>query len=89
MGADLYVAVGPGSGQAAHYYTSSNGSRLAKLVCDRLEGFRRVPEAGYLLSHTPCPALVLRTPLAKPTVIADGLFEAMRQYFGPNRQAKQ
>lgn len=83
VGADLYLGLGPGGGVAAHYYTSPNGIRLAKLVSAQLNGFRPSPEASYLLSHTPCPALILRAPLGTPAGVSNGVFEALRRYFTP------
>jgi N-acetylmuramoyl-L-alanine amidase len=82
-GADLYVVIGRGDGTAAHYYASSNGARLAGLVHDQLGGIAAKPDASYLLSHTPCPALVVRSPLQAPGLLADALFEAMRRYYAP------
>jgi N-acetylmuramoyl-L-alanine amidase len=82
-GADLYVVIGVGDGTAAHYYASRNGARLAGLVHQQLAGIAPKADASYLLSHTPCPALVVRSPLQAPDLLADALFEAMRRYYAP------
>lgn len=82
-GADLYLVIGPGDGTAAHYYASRNGARLAGLLHEGLQGIAPKAEAGYLLSHTPCPALVVRSPLQAPDLLADALFDAVRRYYAP------
>ncbi|MBC7545837.1 MAG: N-acetylmuramoyl-L-alanine amidase [Candidatus Sericytochromatia bacterium] len=81
--ADLYIGLGHGDGRVAHYYTSNSGARLATLVHDQLKGIWPAPESSYLLSHTPCPAVIVRSPLQSPEALADAMFEAMRQYFTP------
>jgi N-acetylmuramoyl-L-alanine amidase len=82
-GADLYLVIGHGTGTAAHYYASRNGARLADLLHQQLKGIEPKPDASYLLSHTPCPALVVRSPMQAPDLLVDALFEATRRYYAP------
>lgn len=71
---DLYVSIGPGPRKIAHYYTSQNGRRLANLLKNKL-GFALSPEAGYVLSHTHCPAVVVTGPPQNLTKVVEGLVD--------------
>lgn len=72
--ADLFVSVGPGPRKIAHYYTSQNGRRLAGLLRSKL-GFAVSPEAGYVLSHTHCPAVVVTGPPQNLSKLVEGLVD--------------
>ncbi|MBC7544413.1 MAG: N-acetylmuramoyl-L-alanine amidase [Candidatus Sericytochromatia bacterium] len=80
---DLYVGLDLGRGQVVHYYTSAGGSRLARFIGKELQGYSPAPEASYMVTHSPCVAVVVRARSTSEQE-ADALFEAVRQYYGPS-----
>jgi N-acetylmuramoyl-L-alanine amidase len=79
-GCELYIGLDQGQGSVAHYYTSIKGSKLARLVVATQSGLRTSPEATYMVTHSPCTAVVVRARQAD-TATANGLFEALKRYY--------
>jgi N-acetylmuramoyl-L-alanine amidase len=79
---ELYVGLDVGSGSVAHYYTSIKGSKVARLIVAQQKGLRTSPEASYMVTHSPCTAVVVRA-LRTDDGTAAGLFEALRRYYTP------
>jgi N-acetylmuramoyl-L-alanine amidase len=79
---ELYVGLDLGGGSVAHYYTSTNGSKVARLIVAQQKGYQTSPEATYMVTHSPCTAVVVRA-RATDDATAAGLFEALRRYYTP------
>jgi precorrin isomerase len=81
-GCELYVGLDVGNGGVAHYYTSVKGSKVAKLIIGQQKGLYASPEATYMVTHSPCTAVVVRARSTDEAMTA-GLFEALRRYYAP------